>query len=334
MQNIGWLKWLMFDSDSSFKNHDLSNRNVKKVMNYEYKWGTANTSQSAHSTISYMKHLCIATAVLFLAVGCQNSQNIAPEGVRALPNKQDKIIEDIFGRYRIYQRTDKSYYIYVGGRILYDRLKFISHAKLSGKNNMQALDRHNKLITFYLKGYDDSAFFTCGVGEMDYRIDITKGADAFVLGAMITDGDTGNYPEYKKILNKTQEITTVSKQYVDELYFAHHKKRITFENSMKVSQSILYYKKGNKHGIYGKLKHASRTLMPKFKLFRIHSIVYDEIDWAGEDIYLRQGTLWGCRGKTAIKYRKLSPYVGRLARFELPDGRRGYVTDKGVEYYD
>ena len=37
---------------------------------------------------------------------------------------------------------------------------------------------------------------------------------------------------------------------------------------------------------------------------------------------------------TAIKYAKLAPFRGVLARFSLPDGREGYVTDRGVEYYD
>ena len=265
--------------------------------------------------------------------GCSGNQNSAtPKDTKALPSKNDKIIEDRFGYYRIYQRPDKSYYVYKNGRIIYDRLRFISHAKLPGKNNMQALDQHNKRISFSLSQPDMPSPLFCGTGVAEYQIAITKNAEGFMLGLTLTGGDVENFSAAsKKLLNKVQPIVTVSKNSVDDLFFAKHAKRVKFENSLEPSQSILYYRIGNKYGFYGKLREKSRA---GYRVVRKDSKRYDEMDFVGDDVYVRNGTLWGCAGKTAVKYRKLSPFVGRLARFELPDGRQGYVTDKGVEYVD
>jgi len=278
------------------------------------------------------KYWIIGVVLIIGLLGCSNSSSAIPKGIKALPAKTDKIIEDRFGQYRIYQRPDKSYYVYRNGRIVYDKLRFVSHATLSGKNNMQALDQHNKLLTFYLKEEVYHGLLLCGNGIAEHQIDISKSPEGFMLALTLTGGDVENFSaESKKILNRAQPITTVSNKHVDDLYFAKHAKRVKFENSIDEKKSILYYRIGRKYGVYGRLRANSRF---KYRITRESQKRYDEIDFVGEDVYVRSGLLWGCIGKTAVKYRKLSPFVGRLARFELPGGRRGYVTDKGVEYVD
>lgn len=37
---------------------------------------------------------------------------------------------------------------------------------------------------------------------------------------------------------------------------------------------------------------------------------------------------------TEPKYKKLEPYIGHFARFETPDGKKGWVDRKGKEYFD
>ncbi|MDQ0784052.1 hypothetical protein [Chryseobacterium sp. W4I1] len=37
---------------------------------------------------------------------------------------------------------------------------------------------------------------------------------------------------------------------------------------------------------------------------------------------------------TEPKYKKLEPYIGYFARFETPDGKKGWVNRKGKEYFD
>lgn len=37
---------------------------------------------------------------------------------------------------------------------------------------------------------------------------------------------------------------------------------------------------------------------------------------------------------TEPKYKKLEPYIGAFARFETPDGKKGWVDRKGKEYFD
>ncbi len=275
----------------------------------------------------------VVLTLLATLLGCSGNQSATlPKGKKVLPSKHDKIIKDSFGHYRIYQRPDKSYYVYQNGRILYDRLRFITHATLPGKNNMQALDQNNKRIEFSLYQLDMPSPLLCGTGTTEYRIDISENPNAFVLGVTLTGGDVDNFSaSFKKMLNKVQPIATVSKSAVDDLYFSKGKKRITFEGSIDDQQSMLYYRVGKKYGFYGKLRPKGRL---KYRISRESQKLYDEMDFVGDDIYVRRGVLWGCAGKTAVKYRKLSPFLGRLARFELPNGRRGYVTDKGVEYVD
>ena len=277
------------------------------------------------------RYWIVGAVLVIVLIGCSGS-TVIPKGTKALPSKSDKIIKDFFGHYRIYQRPDKSYYVYQNGRIVHDRLRFVSPATLPGKNNMQALDQHNKRIEFSLYEPPMAPMFSCGVGDTSYRIDITKKPDGFALGLILTGGDVENFSAAsKKMLNKVQPIATVSKDSVDDLYFARDAKKVTFGNSIDDQKSMLYYRIGNKYGVYGKLRAKSRF---GYRIVRQHSKLYDEIDFVGEDVYVRSGVLWGCTSKTAVKYRKLSPFVGRLARFELPNGRRGYVTDKGVEYVD
>ncbi len=279
-----------------------------------------------------MRFISIAiTAILLL--GCQNSSTAMPRGTKALPSKSDKIIRDSAGHYRIYQRPDKSFYVYKGGRIVYDRLKFISPAALPGKNNMQALDKDNRLLEFALYGaFPDMPL--CGVGMMEYRIDISGGTGGFDVGIMLTGGDMENYPKAKRQLHKVHHIATISKSSVDDIYFAKHKKRVKFEGYL--DSTMLYYQRGRQYGIYGKLKRIDtrNTVALHYSILRQRSGLYDAMKFAGKDVLLQKNGRWGCRGKTAIKYAKLAPYRGVLARFTLPDGRSGYVTDKGVEYYD
>ena len=276
------------------------------------------------------RYWIVGVVLVIGLIGCSGS-TVIPKGTKALPSKSDKIIKDFFGHYRIYQRPDKSYYVYQNGRIVHDRLRFVSPATLPGKNNMQALDQHNKRIEFSLYQSNMPSPLFCDVGAESYRIDIIEKADGFALGVTLTGGDVGNFSAAtKKMLNKVYPIATVSKNSVDDLYFFKHAKSIEF-GGVSASQSRLYYRVGNKYGLYGRLREKSRF---KYRIVRQSQKHYDEIDFVGEDVYVRSGVLWGCMGKTAVKYRKLSPFVGRLARFELSDGRRGYVTDKGVEYYD
>ena len=271
------------------------------------------------------------TAILLL--GCQNNSTATPKVTKALPSKSDKIIRDSAGHYRIYQRPDKSFYVYRGGRIVYDRLKFISPAPLPGKNNMQALDKDNRLLEFALYGaFPDMPL--CGVGSMTYRMDISEGAGGFEVSITLTGGDMENYPKAKQQLHKVHHIATISKSSVDDIYFTKHKKSVTFEGSL--DDDMLYYRRGKQYGFYGKLKRArSRNIVAlHYSIQRQGSGLYDAIKFAGKDVLLQKNGLWGCHGKTAIKYAKLAPFRGVLARFTLPDGRKGYVTDRGMEYYD
>jgi len=279
------------------------------------------------------RYWVIGLMLLLGLLGCSGSQSTAiPKGKKAQPSKSDKIIEDSFGHYRIYRRADKSYYVYKGGRIVYDRLRFVSHATLPGKNNMQALDQHNKLLTFSLYNSEMPQGPFCGNGISEYQMEISKDSDGFTLGLALTGGDVENFSaKTKKMLNKVHKIATVSSGHVDDLYFAKQQKKIAFSVIIDPKQSILYYTKANRYGVYGKL-HANSQF--KYWIARESPRLYDALEFVGEDVYVRSGVLWGCMGKTAVKYRKLSPFAGRLARFELSDGRRGYVTDKGVEYYD
>ena len=53
-----------------------------------------------------------------------------------------------------------------------------------------------------------------------------------------------------------------------------------------------------------------------------------------ERIIVGKNGMLGYYKITPIKYKTLDDFKESLARFTLPDGRKGYVDLKGKEYYD
>ena len=285
-----------------------------------------------------MKLLYMTILFSFIMLGCQS--NHAVTAVKnsttneALPGSGDKIIVDVFNHYRIYQRPDKSYYIYKEGRIIYDNLKFVRRLDLIGKNNMQALDKDNKLLEFYLKGVEYPELLPCGVGSKSYRVDILSKRGGFELISKLVSADVGNYPEHKKELNKIKHITKIQKNGIDRIYFDNNKLSIDVGNYNNEPSYQIYYQRGDKYGFYGQLEVKSSGKSMQYKLMKDMHGSYDRITFTVGGILLERDGLVGYYKSTPVKYSKLAPYKGHLARFTLPDGRSGYVTYKGIEYYD
>ncbi|AZA66952.1 hypothetical protein EG345_21365 [Chryseobacterium carnipullorum] len=64
--------------------------------------------------------------------------------------------------------------------------------------------------------------------------------------------------------------------------------------------------------------------------------VYDDIQVFNQNLLLKRNDLYTSFpniGKKT-KYKKLEPYIEYFARFETPDGKKGWVDRKGKEYFD
>ncbi len=248
---------------------------------------------------------------------------------------KDKIIQEGMSDSYIYQREDKSYFVYQKGEITYDHLKFISKAPLVGKNNMQALDKNNKIIEFYFEMHEEFEPDICGEGLEEYRISIEDKIDNFVITSTLIDSYRGDFGDAKGRLNKVKQIGIIEKKDIDSIYFNQEKSTINISNYFLASPYTMYYKFNEKYGFYGKLYVKEKADNLEFKLIKEEvNLLYDELRFVTGGIILQKDSLLGYHNITPIKYSKLAPFHGVLARVSLPDGREGYVTDKGVEYYD
>ena len=62
---------------------------------------------------------------------------------------------------------------------------------------------------------------------------------------------------------------------------------------------------------------------------------YDAIDFSDAyNIKVKKDNLWGYFKTSELKYKKLAPFVYNLARFELANGKKGYIDLKGTEYFN
>lgn len=278
------------------------------------------------------KPLNILFGFLFFTVmmllGCQT--NPAMQSKSYTPKKSDKLIEEHSG-YRIYQRSDGSYYTYHKGRITHDHLKYVHSAALSGKKNMQALlNQHNEMITFYMEGFDAPYTYSICGNSMDYDLEISQRNGKFVLSYKLTS-TAQELPELAKEMGKIHEFASFAKQGIDALYFKNYKTVInTASNDLN-----LYYRSGKKYGFYGSIVDTQTRKGVLLKLQRNRHGSYDKLSFVGDEILLQKGALVGYYKRTVIKYKWLGKFKGNLARFELPNAKYGYVSkwDK-KEYYD
>lgn len=196
-------------------------------------------------------------------------------------------------------------------------------------NGYQAIDSKNELVYFSIKKgtielkstiNEVRSFYTvCGTVP-NYKISIKDTLNHFEI-ILKTDNTWLN------IENTITTIDTISKNDADDCFFINFKKEFSYENYPSTNQILnipyenpdsVIFKKNNLYGIFKKTKAIYSEisivkLLTKIKKENLYS--YYEIN------------------KTP-KYKELGEFVGAFARFELVNGKKGYLTGNGYEYID
>lgn len=198
--------------------------------------------------------------------------------------------------------------------IVFAGFKFIHDVQ----GSFQVLSLSNE-IEYYSADFDkleemNMRFGFCGTVP-HYTLEIEKEGRSFIVYSDETFYDTGN----KIPREKTQQI---SQREYDDVFFLNGTKRFTYTSnyglggSPTTAPTTLIVKKRNRYQVYGDTQ------------------CVDDYAVKSGQLFLMKNNVRGIYSLTEIKYIALEPFVYGLARFELPDGRTGFVDINGIEYLD
>jgi len=265
---------------------------------------------------------------------------------KRVPSREETIhSKDIlfskFGFYQQYQRKDGTFYLVQNGKTIYDNLKYVKILSQEAYGHkVQILDRQNRERIVFIKANEAQAVMLppgpfCGNGLMTHKANIVDSKEFIKVEAIVSDIEESEKRQYKDA-DKTHLVTKVAKSKADTLFFQNNKKQITFSENYSKPESTLYYKKGGKYGFLGTLSvvRKKNKIVYTFKKSSDHK-KYDILEFKDKGrILLGRGGVLGYDKLTPIKYKTLGNFKESLARFTLPDGRKGYVDLKGKEYLD
>ena len=285
-----------------------------------------------------MKPLLLSTIVLSLFLGCTQPTS--------LEIKKDKLIHTIEGEYdepktptvyRVYQDSKQRFYIWKNRKALYRDLKFVQPLDVNSSNlytyQLQVLDKNNKkkilTLNSKVKAYRN---YPCGVGARNMMFSSKKMNNGFFL--TLTSEETLGVDtklEFSEIIAHTKNT--------DALLFANLKSSYKFNTmdsffrKIKLQEYIIIDKTDEKYKLLGKIKFIWEKKKYQFEKFD-NSTLYENISNIHDVLVLQKDSLVGYYTVSDIKYKSLEPFDLYLARFELPNGRKGYIDTKGNEYFD
>lgn len=219
--------------------------------------------------------------------------------------------------WHLFKKADGSQYVTdSSGQVIFSGLRF---ARPLGFG-LQVIDAGNRAFFMdkNLQRSDSLEYFigVCGtVPHYVLRIKETK--THFVLMEDETFYDYGNRIPAKP-------VARVPKTEADRVFFINGETTFFFTgnygfvNLATPRPRTLFYQKNGKIGVWG---DSTGTR-------------YDEFLPEGELPKVKTQGLTGYFGVTKTKYKTLEPFTYFLARYELPDGSRGYVDSDGNEYAD
>ncbi len=204
--------------------------------------------------------------------------------------------------------------IFKNEKIVFDKLNFWGVAG----NSFQILNENNEL--FYLNDklkkiseneIKEEEIGYCGtVDEFYYKIIETEKNYLLELKTNYLGG----------VPNKIEILDTISKKNIKNISFiiTGNKEVFYTENDDFVNIDLFIETNDNKKGLRG----------------GGHTLYFDEIDTTNlRAVKVKRNGLYGYFGVTKTKYKKLENYKYNLAKFELPNGQKGYIDYEGNEYF-
>ncbi|WP_433830748.1 hypothetical protein [Flavobacterium anhuiense] len=225
----------------------------------------------------------------------------------------------------VYTKTDKNALKDQSGKVLLEDLRGMTNLG----RGYQAIDSKNQLIYFTLEGGNvvskpnakeiKNYNMVCGTVP-NYTASIKYTLDYFKI-TLFTDNSWINTK------NTTEILGQISKNNADDCYFINGERTFSYSNYSEMNASLniknespnaVIFRKDSLYGIFPKTK-----------------AIYSEVKITNYITKVKKGDLFGYYeiNKTP-KYKKLGDFEGIYARFELPDGRKGYLASSGHEYFD
>jgi len=262
-----------------------------------------------------MKQISTALLSIALFIGCSSNtpKPNTDETQQTEEDQHDRINKDHNGRYSIV----------VDGEVKYSNLKY---AVAYEYDSVEVLDAHNHKKIIHINPAGPSA---CDYPAIEPGYHQCTIADRGTNWEIMCHSDTDKTDRY---------LGSISKSKADSVYFYNHKHRAIINNSNYCFPgSRIYYRKNSKYGILGSVDWSQHNGKYSYRLKRRSPVLYDNIQQInGENECWLKVTRNGLTGylNSKIKYKSIGKYDKTLARFILPDGRKGYVTKDGKEYYD
>ena len=254
-----------------------------------------------------------------------------------IPNSSDTLLNDN-GYYKIYKNAKQRFYVIQDGKKVYQNLNY---AAGYGDSSVVTLDANNKVKILKLKqpNYENELLpLECGNGEYTHSLTVEKKSNHLNLMASVSlSGDM------EQTVQKNRRIISIPRSKADRIFFAGNQSKVEID-SETTGSVYLYFQKGRHYGFLGKIDsvYTNEKFIYNFTKSK-HEILYDGMQVGyGGNVSLFKNGLCGYYFREdnrmiAIKYKSFQSYnftYGKLARFELTDGRKGYVDIKGNEYYD
>ena len=258
----------------------------------------------------------------------------------ATPKSDDRLVNNN-GYYKIYKNENQRFCVIQDGKTVHQNLNY---ASAYGDSSVVALDAKNKVKILKLKqpkqtnSQNELLPLECGNGEYTHRLTVEKKNDHLDLMAMV--GVSG---EMERVVQKNKRIVSIPRAKADRIFFAENRSKMEID-SETIGPVYLYFQKGTHYGFLGKVHsvYENEKFIYTFTKSK-NTMLYDGMQAEyGGNVSLYKNGLAGYYFREenrmiAIKYKSFQAYnftYGKLARFELPNGRKGYVDRKGNEYYD
>ncbi len=283
-------------------------------------------------SIMMRKYRCFSVAFMWmvLLLGCAST----------LPKSSDTAVYKS-KNFQIYKTEYKSYYVMQEGERIYSNLKYAT-PYMAG---IVVLDSHNKQKFLKIKQRvvntqdEEGPLLLCGNSENTHLLTVQRKAGHLNIMAKVVS----SYNQ-KRQLQKNTLIVSIPLSKADKIFFVNNRLELELEGDA-ISSLYLYFQKGKQFGFLGKIKSTYKNGHFNYMFTKsTHRDLYDDMhSYSSGDMFLKKDALVGYYFRhenrmIPIKYKVLQSFYdntnGILSRFELPDGRKGYVDTKGNEYYD
>ena len=238
---------------------------------------------------------------------------------RALERKENDVTIVEYIKSGKYNLSDKN------GKILLQDLK----GMINLGYGYEAINSKNELIFFSIeKGTIQlksnvkeikSIYFTCGTVS-SYQVSIKDTLNHYEIilktdNAMINKEDT------------VSVIAQISKDEADDCFFINYEKQFSYENYPETNR-ILEVKNENPNSVIFRKNNL-------YGIFQKTEAIYSEIKIVNLMTKIKKDNMFSYYEINKFpKYKELGNFVGAYARFELPNGKKGYLTGSGYEYFD